>query len=369
MPTKKFGDVYKRLDSPFWWIWYYDASGKRKYESTQTDDEDVAREILRSRITEFDQLRHGMKPVSDMPYKHFTEDFLKHYKARYPYETYKSHKSVVNEFTRYLESLSITRLSEITTAVINNYVTYLRNTKGSRANTCNNHLKNLHTQFSFAIKNGGLMKTNPAKDCEKVEVDDSIRKGALSAEEYQRFLDVTKKRHPFYCPIFYTFLHTGLRFTELISLQWEDIDWKAKVLWVMKPKGKKKPEPISIHDSLVRTLQALPKRSDYVFTDEDGNPFGARTRKIVRRLKDILKEANITSINTLHELRHTYCSQLFRVGLNSREVQRQMRHSELDVTEGYAHIFMPEYNKKIERLQRLDRKGKRTKPKRKPRKR
>ena len=40
-----------------------------------------------------------------------------------------------------------------------------------------------------------------------------------------------------------------------------------------KPKGKKKPEPVSIHDSLIKTIQSLPKKSDYVFTDEDGNPF------------------------------------------------------------------------------------------------
>ncbi|MBP7055684.1 MAG: site-specific integrase [Candidatus Omnitrophica bacterium] len=293
-----------------------------------------------------------------MPYKHFSEGFLRHYEARYPYETYKSHKSAVNEFTKFLESSGITRLSEITTAVVNNYVTYLRTTKGDRANTCNNHLKNLQTQFNFAIKNGGLMKNNPAKDAKKVEINDAKKKGALSAEEYQRFMEVAEERHLFYYPIFYTFLHTGLRFTELISLRWEDIDWKAKTLWVMKPKGKKKPEPISIHDSLIKTLQSLPKRGDYVFMDEDGKPFCARTRKLVRRLKDILKEAGITSISTLHELRHTYCSQLFRVGFNPREVQRQMRHSELGVTEGYAHIFMPEYNKKIDRLQRLDKRKK-----------
>ena len=314
-------------------------------------------------------MRHGMKPASDMPYKHFSDGFLRHYEARYPYETYKSHKSVVNEFTKFLESSGITRLSEITTAVINNYITYLRSTKGNRANTCNNHLKNLYTQFSFAMKNGGLVTTNPAKDCKKIEIDDSKKKGALSAEEYLRFLDCAKKKYPFYFPVFYAFLHTGLRFSELINLKWEDVDWEGKVLWIMKPKGKKKPETISIHDSLIKTLQSLPKRGDYVFTDEDGNPFCARTRKIVRRLKDILKEADITSISTLHELRHTYCSQLFRVGFNSREVQRQMRHSELGVTEGYAHIFMPEYNRKIDRLQRLDKKNKRLKPRRNRKKR
>ena len=354
MSVLKFGKIYKRQDSPFFWIWYYDANGKRHRESSQTNNIKVAEEILRSRILEYQSLRNGIKTVSDMPYEAFSEEFLRHYKARYPYETFKSHRNVVNEFKRFLNLLGITKLSEITTPIINKYITYLRESKKNRANTCNNHLKNLHTQFNYAIQSS-LMDKNPAKGCQKVEVNDARQKGALSKEEYQKFLKITKEMYPFYYPIFYTFLHTGLRFTELISLKWEDIDFEHKVLWVMKPKGKKKPDYISIHDGLVRVINDLPKKSEYVFIDEEQKPYGPRSRKMIRRLQEILKEAGITSISTIHELRHTFCSQLFSVGLNPREVQRQMRHSDLEITEGYAHIFMPEYNKKIKRLERLDR--------------
>ncbi len=67
------------------------------------------------------------------------------------------------------------------------------------------------------------------------------------------------------------------------------------------------------------------------------------------------KMANIASISTVHELRHTYCSYLFNIGLNTREVMEQMRHTEMRTTEGYAHIFRPEANRKIKKLERLDR--------------
>ena len=65
--------------------------------------------------------------------------------------------------------------------------------------------------------------------------------------------------------------------------------------------------------------------------------------------------ANIASISTVHELRHTHCSYLFNIGLNTREVMEQMRHTEMRTTEGYAHIFRPETNRKIKKLERLDR--------------
>ncbi len=125
----------------------------------------------------------------------------------------------------------------------------------------------------------------------------------------------------------------------------------------MKPKCKKKPDYISIHDGLTKVLQPLKEhaKNEYVFTKEDGEPFGFRTRKIIRRLKAALGKAGISSISTLHELRHTHCSYLFNAGLNTREVMEQMRHSEMRTTEGYAHIFRPQMNKNISKLQRLDR--------------
>lgn len=355
MTSKKFGDIYRRKDSSVWWMWYYDATGKRKQESTKTDDKELARKKLLTRITEYRTLQEGEKVVSDMPYAYFSEEFLKHYNARYPYETFKSHRSVVNEFAKFLDFTGLKLISEITTATIDRYVTYLREVKGNRAITCNNHLKNLLTQFNFAIGHK-LMKENPAKGCRKVEVNDAKQKNALSPEEYQRFMKVAKKEYPHYYPIFYTFLHSGLRFTELIKLKWQDIDFENKVLWIMKPKCKKRPDYVSMHDSLKNLLEGLKKKakSEYVFTKENGEPFGFRTRKIIRRLKIVLEKAGISSISTLHELRHTHCSYLFNAGLNTREVMEQMRHTEMRTTEGYAHIFRPEANKKIKKLERLD---------------
>lgn len=331
---------------------YYDANGKRRRESAGTTDKRLAEQILRKRVLEFDTLRHGLKKTTNMPYEAFSDEFLRHYRARYPYETFKSHRSVVNEFKKFLDTEGIDNLSEITPSVVNKYITYLRETKKNKANTCNNHLKNILTEFNFAMQNS-LMDQNPAKNCSKVEVNDAKQKGALSKAEYELFLKIAKKMYPYYYPIFYTFLHTGLRFTELISIKWPDINFDKGILWVMKPKGKKKPEYIPIHDGVIKILKYLPRKSDYVFVKEDGKPFSFRTRKFLRRLQKILRKTGIKSISTIHELRHSFCSQLFNLGFSSREAQRFMRHSELGITEGYAHIFMPEYNKKIKRLEKL----------------
>ena len=81
---KKFGDIYKRKDSSVWWMWYYNATGKRCQESTKTDDKELARKKLLTRIMDYTALRNGDKVVSDMAYAYFAEVFLKHYKSRTP---------------------------------------------------------------------------------------------------------------------------------------------------------------------------------------------------------------------------------------------------------------------------------------------
>jgi integrase/recombinase XerD len=351
--VRGLGKVYKRDKSPFLWIKYYDASGKRCRESTGVADKHIAQQILVKRVAYASAIRSGLKPAHIVTYQDFGKEFLAHYKARYPYQTFKSHRSVVNEFGRYLAIVGLTTLSEITPAVIDRYITYRRDNKKNRANTCNNHLKNLHTQFAYAVT-AGYIANNPAKGCAKVAVNDAKPKGALSRQELQQLLTVAKQDYPHYYPIFYTFLHTGLRYTEVISLKWADADFKSKVLWIMKPKGRKKPDYVSIHDGLINTLMAIPRHSDYIFTNEQGKPFVERSRKIIRRLQKILKKAKIASISTLHELRHTHCSHLFSLGFSSREVQRQMRHHDLRITENYAHVFNPEYAEKIKLLETLD---------------
>ena len=365
MPTKKFGEVYKRKDSPYLWIWYYNSTGRRCHESAQTTDKKVARQILQSRIAEYEGLRHGIKTISDMPYDSFGELLLKYYRARYGYETVKSHTSAVNEFQKFLNIEGLSRLSDIDKAVIDRFITYKRTTQHNRANTCNNYLKNLHRQFEFAIENKLMIENPLPPKYEKVPVTDAKEKKALSKEEYQQVMGAIKARYPFYYPVFYIYFHTGLRFSELINQRWKDILWEHSVLRVTKPKGKKSAENdiVSLHPGVIKALKSLPQAGDYVFTDEDGTPFTSRTRKFIRRLQNVANKLGIKGC-VLHTTRHTFCSQLFDIGLTLPEVQAQMRHRELRTTQTYAHMFRPQLNKKMNRLQRLDRKTKR--PRRKP---
>ncbi len=332
-------------------------------------DKSLAREILRSRISEFEGLRSGVKVISDMPYNAFGEMWIKQVKARLSPETFKSYNTSVNELGKYLNGRGLSRLSDIDKGVVDDFITERRTDqrdkktgklirKANKATTCNNYYKNLHVQFEFAVERK-LMLTNPLPPkYNKVPVTDVKEKKALSKEEYQRVMATIKKRYRFYYPIFYVYFHTGLRFSELINQEWQDILWEHSAMRVTKPKGVKNLDnypPLPIHSGVMETLMALPKKHpQYIFTDEGGRPFGRRTRKFIRRLQKIAADLGIDDVD-LHTTRHTHCSQLFDKGLSMPEVQSQMRHTEMRTTQKYAHIYRPQLSKKIEKLKSLDR--------------
>ena len=139
MARRKLGNLYQRKDSPVWWIWYYAANGQRKQESTYTDSKTQANDILKQRITEALQIREGIKQESDIPLSVFMDKYITYIRTRKGYHTLRSYKTITKLFAQWANKREISRLREITKSLLEEYITYLRET-GKKAWTCNNKL-------------------------------------------------------------------------------------------------------------------------------------------------------------------------------------------------------------------------------------
>jgi hypothetical protein len=76
------GVVYRRKDTPFWWIRYRDRSGIRRGESTFTKDWQEAQNILRERLhardhNVLDVIRKGENLSLDQWADFFLENYSK----------------------------------------------------------------------------------------------------------------------------------------------------------------------------------------------------------------------------------------------------------------------------------------------------
>ncbi|MEH7546977.1 MULTISPECIES: tyrosine-type recombinase/integrase [Bacillaceae] len=76
--------------------------------------------------------------------------------------------------------------------------------------------------------------------------------------------------------------------------------------------------------------------NNLVFTREDGIP--SRLAYLNEKLNILIKKHNLHSI-TIHGLRHTHASLLFKAGTSIKEVQEWLGHTDIQMTMNiYTHV-------------------------------
>lgn len=158
-----------------------------------------------------------------------------------------------------------------------------------------------------------------------------------------------------YKPVWYTFLTTGLRKSELVNLTWNDIDWEYRELLIQSKEGfstkNEETRKIFIVDGLYEILKELKKKSKskYVFVNFNGNPLKSH---LLTRFKTTLKKAGLNEDGLdIHSLRYTFISSLLRGGANPKVVQRLVGHKNIKITmEIYARVLPNEERHAIKKL-------------------
>jgi hypothetical protein len=79
-PSKHDGVIYQRSDSKVWWMRYRDRDGRRRLESTHTEDRQEAQRALRERLQARDEntldiVRKG----ESLTFGEWTDFFLENY--------------------------------------------------------------------------------------------------------------------------------------------------------------------------------------------------------------------------------------------------------------------------------------------------
>jgi len=138
------------------------------------------------------------------------------------------------------------------------------------------------------------------------------------------------------------FAYAGLRHSELLGLDWDDVDVERRLLRVRKAKGGRQ-RVIPIHPALV------PLFIDYIaIRAGDTEPalfVGVQGRRLnSTQLKQVFgRYATASGVNTRkrvtpHTLRHVFASELLDAGANLRQIQELLGHKHLDSTQRYVHV-------------------------------
>ena len=145
------------------------------------------------------------------------------------------------------------------------------------------------------------------------------------------------------------FYSTGLRLSELLSINICDIDRKNEIVKVMGKGGKERVVPIGkvALNSIESYLKKLGKSireyfEDPLFVNKKGKRLPKRT--LQRRIKKYLVLTNIGG--TVHTLRHTFATHLIDRGAGILTVKELLGHSSLSSTQRYTKLN-PETIKKV----------------------
>ena len=130
----------------------------------------------------------------------------------------------------------------------------------------------------------------------------------------------------------------GLRLSEVLNLQLEDIDSRNLLINIRNSKGRKD-RSVMLSDRLLTDLRNYFKEyepKEYLFEGQKNAKYSSTSVQNI--VKNAAKRAGIKKTVTPHILRHSFATHLVENGTDIRYVQELLGHNSIKTTELYTHI-------------------------------
>jgi len=256
--------------------------------------------------------------------------------------TLRAYRNDLTEFADWLgEFAKITNVRRISRRNVRDFLGSLAR-YGYERSSISRKTSSLKSFFKFLVREN-IVNINPAVDIKYPKLKRKLP-SFLSIEEMNKLLDDNlSKRDRVIIELIYG---TGMRASEICSLNTKDVDFANETVRVM---GKGRKERI-----LPLTRKAKDAIRDYLSPSRNKNTslllnkFGKRlSQRSLQRIvgKYIRAVADVTH-SSPHTLRHTFATHLLDRGCDLRTVQELLGHSSISTTQIYTHIT-PERLKKI----------------------
>ncbi len=280
----------------------------------------------------------------------------------YKEKTVDAYLIAVNNFTIFNLKYGKNSIQEITENDLVNFTEYLFSKK-SRLNkiynpaTIKTKLEKIKMFFGFLYKNDYLL-VNPLESFKADIKTIKPRKIIFSCKEIDNFLDCIdlKELHGFRNrTIFELMYSSGLRISEVVNLNVDDINLSERILLVQNGKGgKDRLVPFSKVAARFLNKYIQKERTRFLcYADFENihalflNYNGRLTHQTIRyAFALILKKCKLEKKGlTPHSIRHSTATHLLEAGANIRYIQELLGHADIGSTEVYTHLIMDKVKK------------------------
>ena len=234
---------------------------------------------------------------------------------------------------------------DLTTSRLRAYLARLHE-QGLSKKTVARRLSSLRTFLKFLCRQGTITK-NPAVGL-RTPKQRSKLPGVLTKNEVEQLLETPNAGTRLGCrdrAIFETFYSTGMRVSELVGIDLNDMELESGTVTV---RGKGKRERIAVLGSVaagaIRRWLAVRGQVENgyhfhrsaLFLNHQGGRI--TTRSVARILKKHLQQAGVTTPASPHSLRHSFATHMLDRGADIRSVQELLGHRSLSSTQIYTHV-------------------------------
>ena len=276
-------------------------------------------------------------------YIHTFLDYLK-YQKRYSRHTVISYENDLNSFSAFtLAQFGMGELNEIKPAFIRTWLASLKES-GISSKTINRKISALKSFFKFNLKQG-LISQSPMdtiispKASKKLPqfVDKEDINTLFTHVEFAE--DWNGRTEKLILQILY---NTGIRKSELISLQQRHIDVVNNAIKVLGKGSKERIIPVSkeFTDMLQsyisdKMLNAVISKTDFLLVNEKGNKLDPKY--VYNVAKKYLSLVTTIEKKGPHIFRHSFATHLTNNGADLNAVKELLGHSSLAATQVYTH--------------------------------
>ena len=272
-------------------------------------------------------------------------DFITEEKG-YSNNTLAAYRNDLSQFTSYLEP-RLSRWDQVTREIIMDYIMAMKSDQEYASSTVARKVAAIKSFFHYLVDRG-VLQDDPTATLDSPKVRKRLPK-AISDDDLERLLaeparEQTPKalRDRALLEVLYA---TGLRVTELVSLNVDDVNLASASLRVVRPKDKRE-RIVPIYQRALEPLQDYLERGRIQLLrdpEETALFLNHRGRRLTRQglwliVKHYVREVGIREEVTPHTLRHTFAAHLIDRKTDLEYVQEILGHANISTTQVYTQV-------------------------------
>lgn len=253
----------------------------------------------------------------------YEELLLRGNSARTQYNYFLSCRVVWNYFDKHPAQINNSELREY-------FLKFMRSPVAASTVACRLHAVRFLYKHVLGLERAALWQIIPPRSKSLPQV--------LSLNEVQQLIHKVHSCH--FRTLFNVIFTCGLRLSEGLRLQVDDIDGQRMMLFIRQSKGAKDryvPLPVKTYELLRHYWKIYHPPQPYIFVNlKTGQPYS--TKSAQSAFAAARKACGIRKAVSIHTLRHSYATCLIENGIDLRCIQIFLGHQNLKTTMKYLHI-------------------------------